>query len=108
MVLLPLFVGVRGALLRGKRGSEEGDSAEPGRSGAVDETASEADEPPPADIDGRRCDIGRWRQGRGTAWLAFNPPNSSRSSFATPKKPNIKFGDKQGTVGSNFTSVVDT
>jgi hypothetical protein len=67
MLLLPLFVGVRGALLRGNRVSEVGDGAEPGRSGAVDEEASEEDEPP-ADIDGRRCDIGRRRQGGGTAW----------------------------------------
>ena len=66
-MLLPLFVGVRGALLRGNRGSEEGDGAEPGRSGAVDEEASE-EEPPPVDIDGRRWDISLWRQGGRTAW----------------------------------------
>ena len=62
MLLPPLFVGVRGALLRGTRGSEEGDGpAEPGRSGAIDEEAAEEDEPP-VDIDGRRCAIGLWRQ----------------------------------------------
>ena len=59
----PLFVGVRGAVLWGIRGSEEGEgAAEPGRSGALDEEAAEEDEPP-VDIDGRRWAIGRCRQG---------------------------------------------
>eukprot|EP00964_Phaeocystis_antarctica_P024765 scaffold13879_cov61-Phaeocystis_antarctica.AAC.2 len=58
---------------------------QPGRSGAVDEEASE-EEPPPVDIDGRRCDIGLWRQGGRTAWQGSLSAKAERSRSPRPEK----------------------